>query len=500
MMPAKSMTFPCCASKELKVRIYCCVICHSIVHKSCWERKKNWIHIDQHQIYCSRSCSERAISNEFSVDRLKELQTENVRLRAEIDLKDKHYQDMKTRSAAFEDDVFDMEGYYKKELEEKSKMIKDLQAKLNGIDGSVNQTPTRVQSVSTYTQTSSYFNKDANTQTLSCITSSEAQTEIDDYTIEEAFYLYALTHVHKECSTQTNFADFPDCDSNNNNNNSSQTVPHHEYSFKRKPQLVIIGDSVVKGCAKLFKMGTSAKFDINTQYRPKTSIEELCEIARTYLRKMNRNDFLILFTGPGDSIYGRNINTNILRDFVLRAASKTNVIIVGSAHMHPRRHILNRLISHQNKSIEQVVNAISSAKFVNANEFGLNYSFMNLPGSYVKKNNLVNFICESLILPIALAVEQHEQFMERFRALGATNNSNSNDNPVPIATIITGTLDAANNSNSTHTSVPLTTNEVTHERDNHNGKNAYSGLHGDVMMDGTGGPLLFRERCYTTAM
>lgn len=87
------------------------------------------VHIEQQKIYCSRTCFQMGTSDEESQE-LQKLREENAELQCSLELVKRQVEKTRRRSVAFEEDVFDMEEYYKAELKKHKALIVELQQKL----------------------------------------------------------------------------------------------------------------------------------------------------------------------------------------------------------------------------------------------------------------------------------------------------------------------------------------------------------------------------------
>lgn len=117
-----SATYKCCKSS---FHAYFCVTCHGVFHKSCFEKKKTASIIESYKVYCSKQCQEAA-----NREGEEELRAIIVELQEELQLRDNQILRNQRRSAAFEDDVIEIENTYNAEIIHKTEIIKTLEKRL----------------------------------------------------------------------------------------------------------------------------------------------------------------------------------------------------------------------------------------------------------------------------------------------------------------------------------------------------------------------------------
>lgn len=99
--------YECCKDKVLSA--VCCVVCSSIFHKSCLERRKTAVKITGHRIYCSARCRENQLAEENKTeDFLKEIQG----LKEEIEDRKRHIERVQKQSRDFENEILHTEEGY----------------------------------------------------------------------------------------------------------------------------------------------------------------------------------------------------------------------------------------------------------------------------------------------------------------------------------------------------------------------------------------------------
>ncbi|CAG9773420.1 unnamed protein product [Ceutorhynchus assimilis] len=194
------------------------------------------IHIEQQKIYCSNTCFQLG-TNDRDSQTLQKLETENVDLKCNLELLKRQIEKTKRRSVAFEDEVFDMEAYYKAELQKYKALTIELQQKLRGYcDSPVcskssstkcdvsTQTIHFLKSIESQTVISDtntndvvgdYFASESDigeratiaTQTSTCFKDAATVTYVNDDTLNEALLLHSLLRIQVPKSTQTDRAD-----------------------------------------------------------------------------------------------------------------------------------------------------------------------------------------------------------------------------------------------------------------------------------------------------
>lgn len=112
--------FKCC-KKDLNN--YCCITCNNIFHKSCWDRKNDMILIKNQKIYCSQECAGKKDLDEETIS---ELNLKMEELLSEIQVKDSYIKNLKKNSESFENDAFESEQTYIREISEQKIVIKNL--------------------------------------------------------------------------------------------------------------------------------------------------------------------------------------------------------------------------------------------------------------------------------------------------------------------------------------------------------------------------------------
>lgn len=226
-------------------------------------------------------------------------------------------------------------------------------------------------------------------------------------------------HIQRDCSTQTDSTSMEP---------SKETYLDEtpKTTHLRKPQLLIIGDSVVRGCGMLFKTVTGSYFDVNVQYQQTTTLNDIEEKLKNYVGRLTKNDYVLISTSPGDIVGGDLIEECRIKDLLIRTKN-TNLVLLGSPYMHHDRISLNKLIALQNIKVAQTIQGFGTGMFVDPNDFEINYSDKNYSTRYQKKERLVHFI-KNLLVPFQgteeLIVKQHKNFLKRLETLKAPGTIN----------------------------------------------------------------------------
>lgn len=117
-------TYNCHLKKELQ--LYCCVVCYDVVHKSCCERTKGWIHLEGHAIYCNKSCAGIGQKNIDVQNIIMEVQKENTTLYETVKQKDDYIAKLTTAKNQINQEAVEMESLLMDELTDKRSLIKQI--------------------------------------------------------------------------------------------------------------------------------------------------------------------------------------------------------------------------------------------------------------------------------------------------------------------------------------------------------------------------------------
>lgn len=119
--------FVCCRDKELTC--YVCVSCLSVFHKSCQKRKIFTV-VEGHKIVCSTACEEK-----YEADPITVLQKEILELRTEAEQREEFINRQKRGSQAFEDDVVEIEGQYRRDIKKLTELLSSKEEELTREQG-----------------------------------------------------------------------------------------------------------------------------------------------------------------------------------------------------------------------------------------------------------------------------------------------------------------------------------------------------------------------------
>lgn len=326
--------------------------------------------MEQNLIWCSADCENNNYSdeNDEAIVALKGVIKE---LKKDLESKDSYINRLKRNSAAFENDVEELESKLLGENEAYQLKINELQQKLEDRDRLINS-PTNPSAVDIGNQTVLKVNN-AQTQTTFLTRSLETQTSTEEVLVQTS-ETQTKTFLYEDKGTETSLMKV--------NNSSSQTkLTWCSNSQKRKvntrmankdkndntalttctervkaastgdrndpvflkvnkPQLLLIGNNnELKGLSMLFKRRTSSTYDINFQYSDRPLlIEEIVNLNAGLSLKFTKDDYVVLFAGSQNALRQQLPSKQFLKNLV-EQYKNTNLLIIGPTYI-PNRKIL----------------------------------------------------------------------------------------------------------------------------------------------------------------
>lgn len=438
--------------RKQEIKIYCCINCFVIVHKSCWDRQSNWTHVDKHKIYCSLNCKLEGEERLTGVEHLEELKTICNELETEVEQKDEFIKKQEQRWENLRSEAIDMEqslNYkienYKNQVlllqQDLNKTKKELSTlcnqKINYVERSCQTTSTEYKNI--MMQTDPYPQRTVSSQsqtTQSCPQQTcNTQTEPDDDIVEEMLLTRALLKIHVARSTQTETQTEP---GKTGPIKTQSQNPEKISARKRKPQLLLVSNTFLKGSTNWSKEFTDGNFDINNQYLKNCTFNDVMQDALSRTKKLNSNDKIILFCGPQNALKNHNIDLNLLHH-VVNNTSHTHLMIV-SCPLTKNRPVLNQFILKHNAKIEEALEAtrasfIDAAKIVfpqNVMSYDICWNvnnrrqlFLHISEEYIFQKTKQRRINIGTSLNNELSyVEENKKIMERLKKLRQPSSTN----------------------------------------------------------------------------
>lgn len=117
--------FKCCSKNQSS---FICIICHSIFHNSCLERKPDVVKIGGHRILCSPNCQH---NNQLAEEQEANYKQIIERLQNEVAEKENFLKRSKRNSKIFEDEIFESEQEYVNTIQEQKLRIIQLKNEIS---------------------------------------------------------------------------------------------------------------------------------------------------------------------------------------------------------------------------------------------------------------------------------------------------------------------------------------------------------------------------------
>ena len=403
-----SAKFKCCR-KDLNN--FCCVFCHSILHKSCCDRKKDVTMIQDHKIYCSKICEEMSYEVEsYNSD----LHSVINKLKDEIEEKNKFIHKVKRNTKAFEDDVLETERSFIEEIDEKKKTIINLNNKVSQL---IKEKIEKERNQTEEDENQKIYEKNIMEMEMIIEKMRKKIASLDNKNkiISEELDLLR-GQINKSNKIEKN-KDDADLKLNNimdtiykqnavplNNQNQGNEKTNEEtniikeqksHMVNNKPKILIMADNNGKNCVNIFKNMYGSLVEVSCFYKPNALIEDVVTDCAKLTKTYNKNDHIIILAGVNNIIRGRNMKTAFLNN-LLAGLNYTNVIIMGVPYVH-RRDILNKLCYNFNTLIFTEACKFDNVKYIDPNIIFQweNYINKKLELTYGAKQKLfrnVNFL------------------------------------------------------------------------------------------------------------
>lgn len=372
-------TYRCHRLQEIK--IYCCVSCSAIVHKSCWDRTRNWTHIQDHKIYCSNTCKIEGEKQVKLRERLEEQGQKLEDLENEIKQKIKYIEKLETTKASFLNDVCETEQYWQDENYKLKTEIHELKSLL--LKNKLNtKEETSRKVVETGCQTDKTENRSAACQTLTKMVTSSSQTDVKkrkSIATDIATQTLIETAVSKSCCTQTELEEDQVQEMlllnalmkicvNKSVQTDTQAQEHSDqaremvevpveievdtYTHSRKPQMLIVTNSNLHGIIPIIKQTTANGYDINYQFEHKGMLGNMLDCAEKYKHKMTKNDAVVIINGPDTARRGSKVGKEVFDRF-LTSLAHTNIITIGCI-LTMNRPVLNQFMESINNTLKSL--------------------------------------------------------------------------------------------------------------------------------------------------
>lgn len=395
--------YKCCKNKEFSNLV--CVSCHGIFHPSCLERK-NYKPIHGYKVYCSKKCEDSDKDDKLHKDLEKkdkllkaktealeklELEYEKniVELQNEISLleKDKrereeHYKKERRRTLDFEDEVFQNEESFAKELKVKVDEIYELNKTLAELHSKKQILEDNVQG---YLAEIINFQKKMDEL---CKLNSEMREKVRLSEKENIDLKNQIADLCRNISP----CDEKGVTSEKTQDKDVMTTTTEQQTRRNRNKILLIGDENVKGMINLLKTHTKYSFDINSHHLKINSLDDLLNNCLRYAKKFTENDYIITLLSPKISLQGKGVNCTSLRKLI-SACSTTNLIIIAPPFCKDRP-VLNRFIEEDNMTIGVMMAAMK----INRNYyFSMALTSDNGFISYDQKTSLVRNICLNIL-------------------------------------------------------------------------------------------------------
>ncbi|CAG9771623.1 unnamed protein product [Ceutorhynchus assimilis] len=414
------MKFKCHRSQDIHFLI--CVTCYSVAHKSCQERLKNWIHLNDHKMYCSRACQEDAKINENLLENAQLLKKENEELLQALEQKDNYIKRTIAIKEQINTDAIEMEEFFTRQLEERKSQMNLLESQKSELQRTIVLMQKPKANCSTQTTTINKTDSYIQTESAKMVTSA-SQTTIETETVintqvgqteqeqetacqttrapieettneidcevkpeEDSLYTELLTaqllriQIDKEIQTA-------DCQKTGY---STKEINTTERVVEKVPQIVILGDYTIKGSMQILRRLRNERYDTNCQYNH-ISNEEIITKSRALSQNLSLKDHIIIFLTQKDIIRGKTLTQKLLQELIL-TAEHTNVLVVGSLFARKEKIALNKMIQNQNDQTKLYLSNLN-IDFEDPN----NIQDCNYTGRFDWKFNLMVKVCNKYI-------------------------------------------------------------------------------------------------------
>lgn len=346
--------FKCC---DKKFNSLYCVICENLFHRSCCERKKEVTAINNHKIYCSINCAEKAKSkHDEQIEMLNQIIKE---LKQELESRDTYIRNLRRKSEAFESDVIEFEQCYNKEIEVQKTTIKNLQKTLES-----EYMKNKKETVNTSSQTIAHR-------------TSEKYTQVNQK-------LHNSVGIQVQTIVKTD-----------NSKKDTRTLRREN---DKKNSILILGDSNATEFSKILSHLLGDDYIITSYVKHNAMFGEIIGDIQNLTKNFTKKDYVIIMGGSVDALKGslpKPLDINKLKS----VSNYTNLVLF-SVPLWKNRIVLNNYINEFNKTIyyELIVNLNKDrVLFININSI-INYTkFIFRRGSSIKysgKRKLLETVSE----------------------------------------------------------------------------------------------------------
>jgi lysophospholipase L1-like esterase len=161
-----------------------------------------------------------------------------------------------------------------------------------------------------------------------------------------------------------------------------------------KHNVLLIGDSHARNCAKLIQDNLSPDFKVSSFVKPGACMNEITNSVSEEVKTLNNDDFVLVWGGTND--IGKNSVTKFVKE-----NNRINVVLIYSPHRHDLtpESCVNQEVIKFNRQVRKIMKSQPKVKILelnlDRNSFTTHGLHLNIRGKKLVSQDLVQLIQQS---------------------------------------------------------------------------------------------------------
>lgn len=306
----------------------------------------NAVQLGGYLIYCSDICHQRAEEKE---DLERDLRATIDSLTDELKGKDLCIQRLRRDSKTFENVASEAEDKLTAELEKQNKRIHDLKCQLKALKKNNEDLLQQLKEQNLAHKKLNQDYEESSRLSRNMVVTIDTLERTNDMYLDE---IKTIKQTVERLELELAGRNKEECKCIHDCNLSKKGLENLQVkqNLNVRPQLLVLGNNIIRGTNFTFKSSTKKKYDVNCQWRNSLPFKDLVSEFLEYGSKLSKKDCVVLFVGQENALGGTPIDAPTITKLI-KASQCTNLLLVGPPQS-PKRPVLNDFVAEQNKILE----------------------------------------------------------------------------------------------------------------------------------------------------